>query len=130
MPRINFEERLAALKAKRAARTITSAERRELEKLEERVRTLVEWVAEPTDEHGDIIDPVFGKTRPDVDSPLHLTHFPAAAYVDIARVVTKGSDAEGMTERVYDYRVRYYRDGRMVQLTTNDAGDAPIEVTP
>lgn len=59
-----------------------------------------EWVAEPTDEFGDIIDPLFGDTFADVVKfaegyECHATNF--------ALVRNAGTEADGLEERGYAY---------------------------
>lgn len=59
-----------------------------------------EWVAEPADEHGDIIDPLFGNSFEQVrgfvkDYPCHSIEF--------ALVRNSGNEADGLQERGYAY---------------------------
>lgn len=80
----------------------------------------IEWRLEPTDEHGDIIDPLFYCTKKDAtnDITAALRDFQDAVYVDVCRVERYGNDGDGVTNEDYDYRTRHYRDGRVVPLTT------------
>lgn len=65
-----------------------------------------EWVAEPLDKHGDIIDPYFTETLTDLE---HIPAHDDAVRVDIALVVYIGNDANGETAREYAYIV----DGKL-----------------
>lgn len=119
--RNQLDERRAALLAKRRAGAITRAERAELNDLEDRIRKLVEWVTEPCDEHGDIIDPDFHDTQAEAGLAAHRilaspAGFPGLAWVDVARLVRTGSESAGELARGYSYRTRYYLDGRVVEL--------------
>lgn len=129
----NIEARIVELSARRRAHTATRAELHELHQLEGRSRRLVEWILEPTDEHGDVIDPQQGyKTQAaaQLDVSSMFAQFPAAAYVDLAKLTLTGSVSDGVTDRLYEYRERTYRDGRRVELTTDRDGLSPVEVTP
>lgn len=75
-----------------------------------------EWRLEPTDEHGDILDPMFYASRAQAAAavPAVLAMFPDAVYVDLAKVVRYGDEDEGVIDAVYEYHTRTYRDGRAI----------------
>lgn len=93
-----------------------------------RVRRAVEWVIEPNDQYGDILDPIGTSARTArTDAAAALADFPEAVHVDVARLIRTGSEAEGEMDRQYDYRFRLYRGGREVPLRTSGDGLRPIE---
>lgn len=92
----------------------------------DKTRWRVEWVAEPCDEYGDIIDPKYGDTEREVTACVEWSDVDVA-YWDIAKVRRLGNNDEGELERVYEYVERIYRDGRVVPLNTIDGLEA-VEV--
>jgi hypothetical protein len=88
----------------------------------------IEWRLEPND-GDDIIDPLFyeRKLTAIADIPVVLRDFSDAKWVDVCRVERYGDADHGVTDEVYDYKARYYRDGRVVTLETPD-GLSPEEV--
>lgn len=89
--------------------------------------TRTEYTLEPTDEHGDILDPLHFDTLGQATNaiPAAFADFPNAVCVDLAIVKRRGSEAEGEIERVYDYKLRQFRDGSFVLLTTLSDGLTP-----
>lgn len=90
---------------------------------------LTEYVVEPTDEYGDILDPCHFPSRPAAlaAAPGILTSFPDALYADVARCVRYGTNDEGETRREYHYFLRLHRDGREERLeSTPDLLDARV----
>ncbi len=63
-----------------------------------------EWVAEELDEHGDIIDPMYGDTLAEV-----MGFIEPAANVEYALMRREGNDADGENYREYTYLV----DGKL-----------------
>jgi len=80
----------------------------------------IEWRLEPVDEYGDIIDPLYFKREDEARRNIAATlgHFVDAEYVDVCRVERKMTEAEGITEQLYEYRTRHYRNGTHVTLRT------------
>lgn len=96
-----------------------------------RVSTTREWTVEPCDVHGDVIDTLH--VEPNREIRAHRVAVselkePGVHYVDVCVVTRTGSEAEGEMERVYDYKTRYYVDGRVFKLTTDRQGLSPILV--
>lgn len=60
-----------------------------------------EWVCEPLDEHGDIIDPLFGDTLAEVIR-FGLKYKGAAEFA-YALVRNVGNDIDGIKDREYAY---------------------------
>ena len=60
-----------------------------------------EWVAEETDEHGDIIEPWFGESLHEV---LYCT-MDSQFKVRVALVRNEGNDEDGLQDRQYAYVV-------------------------
>lgn len=87
----------------------------------------IEWRLEPHDGE-DIIDPKFYDREPNPTRELAgiFDSHPDAAWVDLCRVERYGDADYGITDEVYDYRFRYYRDGRVVALAT-ERGLSPVE---
>jgi hypothetical protein len=56
-----------------------------------------------------------------------FAEFDGAVYVDLCRVDRYGNTNDGVTDEVYEYVTRQYRDGRVVALTT-ERGTSPVEV--
>ncbi len=79
-----------------------------------------EWRLEPVDANGDIIDPLFYGTQAAAQCDVVdvLAKYPDAEYVDLCSVTRTGNDREGVTDQVYDYATRYYRDGTTAPLRT------------
>jgi hypothetical protein len=91
----------------------------------------VEYVAEPVNADGDIIDPDFAdsleQTRARV--PHMMAQFPDAVYVDVAKVFNVGNEDDGIADRRYAYIDRTYRDGRVVRLKSiSGPSREPVEV--
>jgi len=68
-----------------------------------RVTTQYEWVTEPIDKWGDIIDPQFSDTLATAIMQGRLRDFEGMVKVDLGLVRYRGSDAEGELERDYAY---------------------------
>lgn len=94
-----------------------------------KVTRSTEWVVEPVDQYEDIIDPIHTDKR-GVAQVVEtvFSNFPEAVYADVAACHRRGSEAEGETDRRYDYQRRFYRDGRVVALRTVGDGLTPVEV--
>jgi hypothetical protein len=75
-----------------------------------------EWVAEPTDEYDDIIDPIFGDTYKEV-ADVTIANFKDAVVVNYALVRNDGNDEQGLQERQYAYIV----DGLLPMLFDDGA---------
>lgn len=96
-----------------------------------RIRRHIEYVAEPTDDYGDILDPAHYPREAAAHKAVpHLfEQWPDAVLVDVARTIRHGSrDGGDCGDYTYEYIRRYYRDGRTVELTTA-RGLSPVEVT-
>ena len=61
-----------------------------------------EWVAEPVDQHDDIIDPIFGDTFKEVEHVTADSYFDAV-MVNFALVRNVGNEDDGLQERQYAY---------------------------
>lgn len=61
-----------------------------------------EWVAEPVDKHGDIIDPLFDDTLAKVKE-WKAEDFDGCVRIEYALVRNDGNDEEGLQERQYAY---------------------------
>ena len=83
-----------------------------------RVTQATEWVLEPCNADGDILDPMHydGQREAVAEVPGQWRHFPEATYMDLAKRVRRGSEAEGVDTDVYTYWRRYYPDGTSVEL--------------
>lgn len=79
--------------------------------------TTTEWVVEPCDANGEIIDPWHFSRRAQAEAaiPRIFAGLPNAEYVELAKTLRTGSEAEGELEREYTYFTRTYRDGRVEQ---------------
>lgn len=91
-----------------------------------RNRWTTEWVAEAVDEHGDIIEPIYGPSEKFVRG--FVAFGDGEAHWDIARHRVFGNDDDGILDREYEYVERIYADGRRVPLTT-DGGPVPVEAS-
>lgn len=91
-----------------------------------RNRWHTEWVAEAVDEHGDIIEPIYGPSEAFVRG--FVSFGGDEVYWDIAKHRVFGNDADGVIEREYEYIERIYADGRVVRLAT-EGGLHPVEAT-
>jgi hypothetical protein len=66
--------------------------------------TYYEWVLEPIDKYGDIIDPLFEeKLSSHCNCPHGLPHDDEAVSYDLALVRREGNEYEGETYREYAY---------------------------
>lgn len=65
------------------------------------METTYEWVAEPLDEYGDIIDPLFGSSLKEVKS--FAENYEGAIATHYALVRNTGDDDDGLQERGYAY---------------------------
>lgn len=76
-----------------------------------KVTQFTEWVAEPVDDAGDIIDPqyVASEREARAEVPGLFAQYPECVAVEIAKVVRHGSDAEGEIDREYTYVARIPR---------------------
>ena len=79
-----------------------------------------EWVAEPVDQHGDIIDPIFGDTFNDVRD-VDAADFENAVAVNIALVRNVGNDDQGLQDRQYAYLT-----GGILPNEFNEGADVPV----
>jgi hypothetical protein len=66
------------------------------------MKTTYEWVAEPVDKNGDIIDPIFGDTFEEVCG-VEVSDFEGAVRINIALVRNTGDEESGLNERQYAY---------------------------
>jgi hypothetical protein len=66
------------------------------------LETFYEWVAEPVNKDGDIIDPLFNDRLEDALA-TELIDWPEAVRVDIALVKRRGSESTGEVYRQYAY---------------------------
>lgn len=74
-----------------------------------RNKTTYEWVMEPIDEHGDIIDPMYwGELQEAVLESLNYEHLDCLRR-EIALVQNIGNDETGLQERNYFY----IKDGKL-----------------
>lgn len=81
-------------------------------------RWMVEWVIEPVNADGDIIDPQHFEREPLRGDILNvLAGHSDAMHADVAKCRRLGSEAEGEVDREYSYRTRTYRDGQVQRLT-------------
>ena len=63
-----------------------------------------EWVAEPTDKYGDIIDPLFGSTLDEVKCEAEaFDNHPECEIINFALIRIEGSEADGLQDRGYAY---------------------------
>ena len=85
-----------------------------------RNETTYEWVVEPTDKHGDIIDPLFWDSYADAVACWRdaFNQFPEATKVHIALVQNVGNDIDGLTDRGYSYISD--ENGRLAEYFDND----------
>ena len=70
--------------------------------------TYYEWVWEPIDQHGDIIDPCFTDSYASAlaESDGYQSIYPDAAKCDIGLVWHLGNDSEGEIDRGYAYVIQ------------------------
>ena len=82
----------------------------------------VEYVLEPVDAYGDILDPQHYPTFAAAyeDRMNVLAAHPAAVYVALAVCTVWGNPDKGITDRVYQYRHQTDRDGRL--YPTDESG--------
>lgn len=80
-------------------------------------QVIYEWVAEPVDEHGDIIDPLYGESFKEAWE-ADVSQFSDATGKNVALVRYVGSEYDGEIDRDYFY----VREG---ELQPNECGDVP-----
>ena len=83
-------------------------------------QTSYEWVVEPADEHGDIIDPLFWDLYSDAIDCWRdvFNQFPEARSAHIALVQNIGNDIDGLQDRGYAYISD--ENGRLPEYFDND----------
>ena len=76
-----------------------------------RYSRLTEWVLEPVDEHGDILDPMHYPNEREARKSVNaaFSRFPEAVRVDLAKCIRIGNNDEGEVKRDYDYVAAFDR---------------------
>lgn len=79
----------------------------------DKCETFTEWVVEPCNADGDIIDPAFVLRERDTAREVAAAWSLEPAYIDVARVTRYGHFETGEVDREYDYMTRHWPDGRI-----------------